>query len=82
VKASLLAVRWEGANLYVQTTTSRDADAGSFGFSSGKVLQIPREYYNPAIMTRLGTALTTAQLAALVPWSSSVPGWPYPINGE
>jgi hypothetical protein len=46
----------------------------------GQVRQIPDEYFNAATMTRIGIDLTSATRSALIPWATSVPGWPHPIR--
>ena len=65
--------------MYVLTTTV--GFVNSIPYTPGQVLEIPGVYYNEQSMTRLNTVLTGAQLAALIPWSTTCPGWPFPING-
>jgi hypothetical protein len=62
----------------VLTTQSGSTPIGSYG--SGIVLEIPHQYYNPETMTRLGTALSSPQQAALVRLSQV--HWSAPIYGE
>jgi hypothetical protein len=65
--------------MYVQTTQAGCTTAGPF--EANAVLEIPREYFDPTTMTRLGPNLSAVQLGVLVTWASVCPGSPA-INAE
>jgi hypothetical protein len=60
--------------MYVQTTAATKING--VAIATGAVLAIPRDFYQPAVMSRLGPNLSSGQLAALVPWLTTCPASP------
>jgi hypothetical protein len=51
--------------------------------AGGFLLQIPSEYYDQTVMTRIGTNPNDPRVAACMPWATFIGStWPYPIYEE
>jgi hypothetical protein len=55
---------------------TQNCTIAGIAFGAGQNVEIPREYFDYQVMTRLGPQATVTA------WSTYCPTWPYPINGE
>jgi hypothetical protein len=55
---------------------TQNCTIAGIAFGPGQSVQIPHEYFDYQVMTRLGP------LAAVTSWSTYCPSWTIPINGE
>jgi hypothetical protein len=59
-------------NVYI----AANCTVAGIALTAGTSLEIPHEYFDFQVMTRLGPQAT------VTPWSTFCPSWTLPINGE